>query len=153
MADIFRTLIVPASHQTMAQDLAVTVKPVAGQGMWTTGLRAVDLDPAPSAASHFISTGYISPEWQVMLPWKSWEKIVDPDTGAVTWNVTASAAGDSATLHAALQELGSPITLAEVEELYALADVTDQPPFEAMERLGVKLFDPEEFVPEEEEPI
>ena len=156
MADIFRTMIIPESHQTMAQELAVTVKPVAGQNMWTTGLRAVDLDPAPSAASHFISTGYISPEWEVLMPWKSWEKIVDPDTQEVSWNVTASSAGNAAMLHGALQELGSPITLEEIEGLFVAADVTDQPPFEAMERMGLQMFDSEEFVPEEneeEEPV
>ena len=153
MADIFRTMIVPESHQTMAQDLAVTVKPVAGQNMWITGLRAVDLDPAPSAASHFISTGYISPEWEILMPWKTWEKIVDPVTSAVTWNVTASSAGNAAALHGALQELGSPITLAEIEDLFAVTDVTDQPPFEAMERMGLQMFDPEEFIPPEEEPV
>jgi hypothetical protein len=153
MADIFRTMIVPESHQTMAQDLAVTVKPVAGQNMWITGLRAVDLDPAPSAASHFISTGFISPEWEILMPWKTWQKDVDPDTGDVTWTVTASSAGNAAALHGALQELGSPITLEEIEGLFVAADVTDQPPFEAMERMGLKMFDPEEYIPPEEEPV
>jgi len=65
--DIFRTLILPANVTPLAQEIAATLSP-GGAGMWTTGLSATGLPPA----THYISTGFIPPEFAHMVPEQFW---------------------------------------------------------------------------------
>ena len=132
MADIFRTLILPAAVTPLAQQIAATLSP-AGVGMWTTGLSATGQEPA----THFISTGFIPPDFAYMTPEQFWEQ---DETGA--WVQTGSTPGDPVAVYEACVAAGMTVTLAEVEGIFAVADITAQDPFVAMGRLGVMIVEP-----------
>ena len=129
MADIFRTLILPATVTPLAQEIAATL-PTGGVGMWTTGLSPTGLPPA----THFISTGFIPPEFAHMVPEQFWEQ---DETGA--WVQTGSTPGNPVAVYEACTAAGMTVTLEEIEAVYAVADVTDQEPFVAMGRMGLVL--------------
>ncbi len=78
--------------------------------MWTTGLSATGAEPA----THFISSGMIGKEFT--------DVIVDAEA-----------------MFAAAQEEDSSITLAQCEYILGLADVSEEPAFTAIKRLGLKL--------------
>ena len=127
--DEFRTLILPANVTPLAQEIAATLSP-GGAGMWTTGLSATGLPPA----THFISTGFIPPEFAHMVPEQFWEQ---DETGA--WVQTGSTPGDPVAVYEACTAAGMTVTLEEIEAVYAVADVTEQEPFVAMGRLGLSI--------------
>lgn len=106
----FRTMILPAEHVPMAQALAEGVSGPAGSGMWTTGLSASGEEPA----THYVSTGMIGIEFAAML--------VDADA-----------------LYAACQSVGAPITLEQCQALVSAADVSEEQPFDAFARMGLKM--------------
>jgi hypothetical protein len=127
--DEFRTLILPANVTPLAQEIAATLSP-GGSGMWTTGLSATGLPPA----THFISTGFIPPEFAHMVPEQFWEQ---DETGA--WVQTGSEPGNPVAVYEACTAAGMTVTLEQVEAIFAVADVTEQEPFVAMGRLGLVL--------------
>ena len=129
MTDIFRTLILPATVTPLAQEIAATLSP-GGIGMWTTGLSATGAEPA----THFISTGFIPPEFAHMVPEQFWEQ---DEEGA--WVQTGSTPGDPVAVYEACTAAGMTVTLEEIEAVYAVADVTEQEPFVAMGRMGLVL--------------
>jgi len=129
MTDIFRTLILPADVTPLAQEIAATLSP-GGAGMWTTGLSATGEEPA----THFISTGFIPPEFAHMVPEQFWEQ---DETGA--WVQTGSTPGDPVAVYEACTAAGMTVTLEQVEAIFAVADVTEQEPFVAMGRMGLVL--------------
>ena len=129
MTDIFRTLILPATVTPLAQEIAATLSP-GGVGMWTTGLSPTGAEPA----THFISTGFIPPEFAYMVPEQFWEQ---DETGA--WVQTGSTPGDPVAVYEACTAAGMTVTLEEIEAVYAVADITDQEPFVAMGRMGLVL--------------
>lgn len=131
MADIFRTMIVTAEHQALAQHIATSIKPVAGSGMWETPLAAV----ASGVPTHYISTGFISPEWQPLMPLQTWELQGDPEA----WVQTDSFPGDAAQLKAVLDSVSAGVTLDQINALFADTDVTEQNPFVAMGRMGLVI--------------
>ena len=126
--DIFRTLILTAEVTPLAQQIAATLSP-AGANMWTTGLSVTGTAPA----THYISTGYIGPEFAHMVPCQTWEQ-VDGE-----WVITATEPGNPQAVTAACNAAGMEVTLEEVEAIFAVADVTEQDPFVAMGRLGLVL--------------
>jgi hypothetical protein len=127
--DIFRTLILPANVTPLAQEIAATLSP-GGVGMWTTGLSATGAEPA----THFISTGFIPPEFAYMVPEQLWEQDED---GA--WVQTGSTPGDPVAVYEACIAEGMTVTLAQIEAVYTVADITEQAPFVAMGRLGLTM--------------
>ena len=127
--DKFRTLILPATVTPLAQEIAATLSP-GGVGMWTTGLSPTGAEPA----THFISTGFIPPEFAHMVPEQFWEQ---DETGA--WVQTGSTPGNPQAVYEACTAAGMTVTLEEIEAVYAVADVTDQEPFVAMGRMGLVL--------------
>jgi hypothetical protein len=129
MSDIFRTLILPASVTTLAQQIAATLSP-AGSGMWTTPLSPTGATPA----THYISTGQISAEFSHMVPCQTWEQ---DEEGA--WVETSSEPGDPQAVTDACNAAGLEVTLEQVEAVFAVADVTEQEPFTAMARMGLNL--------------
>ena len=133
-ADIFRTMVVPASKAALAREIAVAIKPVEGQGMWTSPFSPDGQEPA----THFISTGYISPEWLLIMPLQVWEEVDG------VWTMTSSFPGDAALLEQALKAAGSAITQAQIVDLFGASDVTEQPPWLAIERLGLSPAQPAE---------
>jgi len=126
--DVFRTMIVPAANVTLARQIAETVAPVAGLGMWQAMLSADGSEPA----THYVSTGYIGPEWEILMPLQTWEEIDG------VWTQTDAEPGDAAQLFGVLQQLGSDITLPQIVDLYAASDVTTQEPFTAFSRMGLQ---------------
>lgn len=133
MADIFRTLIVSAASVDLARAIAAAFGP-GGEGMWTTGLSADGQEPA----SHFISSGYIPEAFAYLVPLQVWE------IGEDGWHMSGSEPGDPASVYAAASGGGLECTLAEIEALFAAADVTEQEPFAAMDRIGIKLVQADE---------
>jgi hypothetical protein len=127
--DEFRTLILPASVTPLAQEIAATLSP-GGTNMWTTGLSATGLPPA----THYISTGFIPPEFAHMVPEQFW--IQDEDG---VWVQTGSEPGNPVAVYEACVAAGMTVTLEQVEAIFAVADVTEQEPFVAMSRLGVMI--------------
>jgi len=132
MTDVFRTMVVPAGQQALAQQVATTVAPVAGQNMWTTQLSPDGEEPATA----FVSTGYIAPEWDVLMPVQTWEQDEQGD-----WVQTAAYAGDAEQLFAIIQaeDPDTTITLPQIVGLFATCDVTTQDPWVAFQRLGLQI--------------
>ena len=132
--DIFRTLIVPAASVDLARAIATSFGP-GGEGMWTTPLSADGLDPA----THYISTGYVPPEYGYLVPLQVWAQNEDG-----SWVMVASEPGNPVAVYNAATAQGVACTQADVDALFAAADVTEQEPFVAMGRLGVKIIQAEE---------
>lgn len=129
MSDQFRTLIIPAAQVITARNIADSWGS-AGKGMWTTPLSPDGTEPA----THYVSTGYISAEFAHLVPCQTWEQ----DEGGV-WVQTNSEFGDINALMAWLSEQEVDISIADVEQLYEMVDVTEQKPLVALERLGLKV--------------
>jgi len=127
--DIFRTLILPANVTPLAQEIAATLSP-GGVGMWTTGLSATGSEPA----THYISTGFIPPDFAHMVPEQFW---IQDEEGA--WIQTGSEPGNPVAVYEACVAAGMTVTLEQIEAIFAVADVTEQEPFVAMSRLGVMI--------------
>lgn len=132
MAYIFRTLIVPAANVDLARAIATSFGP-GGEGMWTTPLSASGLDPA----THYISTGYVPPEYGYLVPLQVWA--LDEEGG---WVLVGSEPGEPVAVYTAATAQGVVCTQADVDALFAAADVTEQEPFTAMDRLGLTLINP-----------
>ena len=127
--DDFRTLILPADVTPLAQQIAATLSP-AGAGMWTTGLAPT----AEGSVTHFISTGQISPDFAYMVPCQVWAQDED---GA--WVQTGSEPGNPLAVTEACDAAGIDVSLEDVVSIFDVADVTEQDPFVAMARMGLKL--------------
>ena len=128
MSDIFRTLIVPAAEVDTARAIAAVTP--GGEGMWTAGLSASGAAPA----THYISTGWIPEGWQAMVPSQTWEQDANGD-----WVQVGSTPGDPMLVLAMSQAAGLPYTLADILDVFAVADVTDQDPFVALGRTGLQI--------------
>jgi hypothetical protein len=100
--------------------------------MWITPLSASGSDPA----THYISTGYIPPEFAYMVPFQVWEQVDG------VWTLISSEPGDPVAVYNACVEAEIPCTQADIDAIYATADVTDQDPFVALGRLGLALVQP-----------
>jgi hypothetical protein len=130
--DIFRTLIVPATSVDLARAIATSFGP-GGEGMWTTPLSASGSDPA----THYISSGFVPPEYGYLVPLQVWTQDQDGD-----WVLVASEPGDPVAVYNAATAQGVVCTQADVDALFAAADVTEQEPFVAMGRLGLTIINP-----------
>ena len=111
--DIFRTLIVQANQVELAREVGASYG-AGGEGMFVTPLSATGIYPA----THYISTGMIGVEFASMLE-------------------TAQGLVDGAS------QLGVTIDLATAEYLLTNADISDEEPFVAMERLGLQMINEE----------
>jgi len=129
MPDIFRTLLVPAANVELARQIAASFGP-GGAGMWTTPLSATGAEPA----SHYISSGYVPPGYGYLVPLQTWVQEQDG-----TWVMTGSEPGDPVAVYTSATEQGVVCTQADVDALFAAADVTEQEPFTAMGRLGLQI--------------
>jgi hypothetical protein len=130
MAWSFRTLITTAATTPLARDIAATLSPTAGQNMWLTGLSATGNAPA----THYVSTGLISPEFAMLVPEQMWEQDENGD-----WVQTGSSPGDPVMCYEMCVAGGLTVTQAQVNAVYAAADVTQQEPFVAFARMGLLM--------------
>ena len=126
---LHRTIIVPKAKQTLSQSLCAGLAGNAGDGMFTTGLPATGNAPA----THYISSGPISTEMAALLPCKTVTQ--DKDGKAVV----TTAPGMPEAVPALATKAKISTTKAKITTLYASIDVSDQPPFEAMARLGLQI--------------
>ena len=126
----FRTLITTAATTPLARDIAATLSPSGGQQMWLTGLSATGNAPA----THYVSTGLISPEFAALVPEQVWEQDENGD-----WVQTVSTPGDPVLCYQMCVQAGMTVTQAQINAVYAAADVTAQEPFVAFSRMGLKM--------------
>jgi hypothetical protein len=132
VTEIFRTLIVPAADAPLARQIALTLSPVGGSGMWTTGLSASGQEPA----THFVSTGLIGPDFAMLVPCTFWAVDESGD-----WVVTGSEPGNASLVVLACGAVDPPLALTEkqVQGIMDRADISEQEPFVAFSRMGLKL--------------
>ena len=130
--DIFRTLICPAANVDLARAIATSFGP-GGVGMFTTPLSASGSDPA----THYISSGYVPPEYGYLVPLQVWSQDQNGD-----WVLVGSEPGDPVAVYTAATAQGVVCTQADVDALFAAADVTEQEPFTAMGRLDLTIINP-----------
>ena len=127
---IHRVLIVPAAFQTLAQGLCEAMaEGDAGKGMFTTGLSPNGEAPA----THYISSGGIVPEFADILPLTT----VDEEG-----NVSIRP-GNVAVVESLATQAGITLPAGTIAALFYAIDVSEQDPFAAMARLGIKLIDGE----------
>jgi hypothetical protein len=98
--------------------------------MWLAGLSATGNAPA----THYVSTGLISPEFAALVPEQVWEQDENGD-----WVQTGSSPGDPVMCYEMCIAGGLTVTQAQVNAVYAAADVTEQEPFVAFARLGLLM--------------
>ncbi len=97
--------------------------------MFVTGLSATGSLPI----THYISSGPISADMAALLPCKTVTQ--DKDGKAVI--TTAPGMPDAVPTLATKAKIST--TKTKITALYASIDVSDQPPFEAMARLGLQM--------------
>ena len=124
-----RTFIVPAAVVGMARAMCVGLAGPAGDGMFITGLSATGTAPA----THFVSSGPISDEMAALLPLTT---VTQDDDGN---DFVSTAPGDPAYVAELAAQAGITVTVEQVAGLLASVDVSDQAPFEAMDRAGLKM--------------
>lgn len=124
-----RTIIIPASVQPNARALCKGLAGAPGDGMFLTGLSATGKAPA----THYISSGPISDDMAALLPCTS----VTLDKDGKEQITTTPGMPDA--VPALATKAGISTTKAKITALYAAIDVSDQPPFEAMARLGLQI--------------
>lgn len=132
MANAFRTLILTASVTPLAQQVAASFGSGA-VGMWTTPLSPTGAEPA----THYISSGFVPPEYAAMSVCTFW---TTDENGA--WVKANTYPGDAATVAAYASQAGLQLTAAQVQGIFDRSDVSDQEPFVAMGRLGLKIISP-----------
>lgn len=122
------TIILPTAAQALAQGLCVAAAGEAGSGMFTTGLSPTGEAPA----THFISSGAFESKFADILPVAAITVVEGVET-------LTPATGDLNAVLGLAAAAGVPVDLATVEGLFAALDVSEQPPFTAMERLGLQI--------------
>ncbi len=128
MADVFRTLIVKYADVDLARAVAAAFP--GGEGMFTTAISPDGMMPQ----THYISSGYVPENYQTMVPCQFWEQAEDG-----TWVQTGSTPGDPVAVYEAVTAAGVSCTQAQINALFASADVTEQDPFVAMGRLNLQI--------------
>lgn len=110
MSYVHRCMIVLAAIAPQARSLCEQLAGPPGAGMFTTGLSASGSAPA----THFVSSGPIEDTFAAVL--------VDP-----------------AVMAGACAQAGISLSMAACQALLSTSDVSDEEPFVAMDRLGLKL--------------
>ena len=122
------TIILPKAARSLAQGLCVAAAGEAGAGMFTTGLNAT----GTGTATHYISTGAVESKFAAILPLSTISQ------NGEAQEVTRSAGDINAVIQLA-KGAGQTVDAKTIGGLFAALDVSEQPPFVAMERLGLQL--------------
>ena len=127
---IMRSMVIPDAYRTLANSIA-DMFAGSPQNMWNFPLSATGQAPA----THWIAAGPVPNEYEVMAPWQVWD--VDQDG---EWVMTDSYPGQPDQVWAACQAADPPVvcTLQDVQDLFTVADVTDEDPWTSMARLGLQ---------------
>ena len=131
---IYRNLIIASPQRDLAADICATLAGAGGSGMFTTPLSADGAAPA----THYISSGLIEDNFAALLPLDAmvddvWTRTYAglPETIVQLYNATDN----------------PPVTLDQVTAVFATADVSEEDPHQAMERLGLQMVqEPTEFL-------
>lgn len=131
---LHRSIIVAADQRDLAATLCATLAGPGGSGMFTTPLSADGAAPA----THYISAGMIEDNFATLLPLDAmvddvWTRTYPglPETIVQLYNATDN----------------PPVTLNQVTAVFATADVSEEDPHQAMERLGLQMVqEPTEFL-------
>ena len=130
----FRTMIVPSQYTPLASQLSALLAGLSGDDMFTTGLSASGSDPA----THYVSTGYVSEGYAAVLPLDTYTTDIDPVTGKPVV-IHTHKDGDPALVAQMANQKGLAVTEQEVADIMNAMDCTEQEPFTAFARLGLKL--------------
>ena len=122
------TIILPAAAQALAQSLCVAAAGEAGAGMFTTGLSATGEAPA----THYISSGAIETQFADILPLSTITTVDEVETVSKT-------TGNIEAVIQLAKDAGQTVDAKTIGGLFAALDVSEQPPFVAMARLGLQL--------------
>ena len=122
------TIILPAAAQALAQGLCVAAAGEAGAGIFTTGLSATGEAPA----THFISSGAIETQFANILP-------LSTITTADEVETVSKTTGNIEAVIQLAKDAGKTVDAKTIGGLFAALDVSEQPPFVAMARLGLQL--------------
>jgi len=110
MSYVHRTIVITAAKAARAADLCAQLAGPPGSGMFTTALNAT----GTGTATHYISAGMIEEQFAAVL-------------------------SDPGVMQGACTSAGISITLAECTALLAAADISSEPPFVALARMGLML--------------
>lgn len=130
MTDVFRTLVVPAASLADAQNIHADAYPNGGAGMFTTPCSATGTNPP----TWYISSGLVDPTFAALL---RWSRAIPNVSGG--WTIILSGTGNAAALLAAATAAGYATNLAAVNALLTASDVSDQPPFAVLARMGLQM--------------
>ena len=128
---LYRNLIISAAQRDLAADICSTLAGAGGSGMFITALSADGAEPA----THYISSGLIEDRFAALLPL---DALVDD-----VWTRTYE--GMASTVVQLYNEAkpDTPITLEQVQAVFAGADVCEEEPQAAMARLGLQMVQPD----------
>lgn len=126
MSYTHRVIIVPAAFQQLAQGLCeAAAEGDAGKGMFTTALSAYGQEPP----THYISAGKIEQQFADILPLTT----IDEEGNASTRQ------GNVEFVEALAAQAGISLPAGTIAAMFAAIDVSEQAPFTAMDRLGVRI--------------
>lgn len=125
----YRTIIVPAAFQQLAQALCeAAAEGDAGKGMFTTGLSADGSEPA----THYISSGPIFDSFADLLPLTT--VAYEEEDAAETTRPS-----NVETVEAIALQAGFTLPPGTIAALFDAIDVTELGPWAAMARLDLKI--------------
>lgn len=116
MSWVHRCMIVPTEHVDLARALCAALAGEGGSGMFTTALSPNGVEPA----THWISSGLIESEFADLLP-------------------LGSTPGQPDVVHSLALQSGMFVSIEDIAGLLAAVDVSEQPPAEALDRLGLAM--------------
>ena len=126
---IMRSMVIPDAYRTLANSIA-DMFAGSPQNMWNFPLSATGQAPV----THWIAAGPVPDAYEQMAPWQVWQQ----QDGQ--WVMTDSYPGQPDQVWAACQAADPPVvcTLQDVQDLFTVADVTDEDPWTSMGRLGLQ---------------
>ena len=130
MSEVFRTLVVPAASQTDAQNIHAANYTNGGLGMYTTPCSATGTNPP----TWYISSGMVDSTFASLL---RWSRAIPNVSGG--WTILLSGTGNAGALLAAATAAGYATDLATVNALLTASDISDQPPFAVLTRMGLQM--------------
>jgi hypothetical protein len=118
-----RCLIVPSAFAPLARGLCQGLAPgLSGSGMLVVALSSDGNPPI----TYYVSSGFIKEDFAALLPLK-------------TFDAEGNQTFREGNALAVVELSGGVVSLAQINALFSNIDVTEQEPFEAMNRLGLRM--------------
>ena len=121
---VLTSTIVPDGHVELARLLAATIAGPTGAGMWKTAVSTTG-NPPPVA---FVTQGPIRKQFADLLPHTSYQ------TNPPTYRP-----GNPGLVAQLANAHGVPVIEAQVQAMFDAVDISDQPVWDALARLGYQL--------------